>query len=342
MPKIILSMIVRNEAHVIKRCLDSVKDIIDGFYIVDTGSTDDTVGIIYGELKDLPGEVVHSPWTDNFALHRNEALEKIPKNCYALCIDADDELGIYPHFKKDELTELAYALPNFAGDCRNYRVILFRPDGLKWVKVRHERVVGMETASFLNSLAVKVNGDGARSKTKKFEGDIKAIENWIAHGGDVDGTDIFNLAQSYKDAGQHEKAIEVYQDFIGHYNDKDLKEMRCVAAIMCAAMESIGKDQRTQEFLEQAMAIDNTRIEPYVYLTEHFLKHNRLEDAVKVSAKGIQIPRTFHYLNESMSYWTDARYKIHELALHQFKVYKARLNQHCTNNKPARVGNAET
>ena len=334
MPKIILSMIVRNEAHVIKRCLDSVKGIIDGFYIVDTGSMDDTVGIIYGELKDIPGQVVHSPWTNNFALHRNEALEKIPKDCYALCPDADDEVKVFPYFKKEQLTQLAYAIPHSTtGDCKNYRVILFRPDGLKWKKVRHEMVVGMEHAEIFHALAIKVNGDGARSKVNKFEGDIAAIEEEIERNGSLDGSEVFDLAQSYKDAGYSEKAIQTYEKFINFYRGPAMQEMRCVASITCAALEMQGYDQRTQEFLERAIAIDNTRIEPYVYLTEYFLKHGRFEDAVKVSAKAIQIPKTFHYLNEVTSLWNDGRYRVHEDALCKFKRYKDQLNQHSANGK---------
>ena len=39
-------MIVKNESKIIKRCLDSVKDHIDYWVIVDTGSTDGTQDII--------------------------------------------------------------------------------------------------------------------------------------------------------------------------------------------------------------------------------------------------------------------------------------------------------
>ena len=47
-PSLCLSMIVRNEAPVIRRCLASVLPIIDYWAIVDTGSTDGTQGLITG------------------------------------------------------------------------------------------------------------------------------------------------------------------------------------------------------------------------------------------------------------------------------------------------------
>ena len=45
-----LNMIVKNEAHVILRCLASVKPWIDSWCIVDTGSSDGTQEIIQNYL----------------------------------------------------------------------------------------------------------------------------------------------------------------------------------------------------------------------------------------------------------------------------------------------------
>ena len=43
-----LCMIVKNEERVLKRCLDSVRDLVDEIIIVDTGSTDATKRIAAG------------------------------------------------------------------------------------------------------------------------------------------------------------------------------------------------------------------------------------------------------------------------------------------------------
>ena len=68
-----LNMIVKNEAHVIRRCLDSVRPFIDRWVIVDTGSTDGTQEIIRTHMRDLPGELHERPWRD-FGTNRSEAL----------------------------------------------------------------------------------------------------------------------------------------------------------------------------------------------------------------------------------------------------------------------------
>ena len=85
-------MIVKNEAHVIERCLRSVRPLIHAWAIADTGSSDGTQDIIRRCMAGMPGELIERPWVD-FASNRNEALELAKKyGDYALIIDADEVL----------------------------------------------------------------------------------------------------------------------------------------------------------------------------------------------------------------------------------------------------------
>ena len=104
---ICLVMIVRNEAAVIRRCLESVKPLIDHWVICDTGSTDDTRRIIQETLAGIPGELHDTPWV-NFGHNRTIALQLARgKADYHLLIDADMTLDTPADFRA-ALTEDAY------------------------------------------------------------------------------------------------------------------------------------------------------------------------------------------------------------------------------------------
>ena len=82
-----LSMIVRNEAKVLRFCLDSVRGLVSQIVIGDTGSTDETPNIAqaYG------AQVIPVPWEDHFANARNAVLKHLTTD-WILALDADEEL----------------------------------------------------------------------------------------------------------------------------------------------------------------------------------------------------------------------------------------------------------
>ena len=85
MINISLCMIVKNEELVLKRCLESVKDIADEIIIIDTGSTDKTKDIA---LK-FTDKVYDFKWVNDFSKARNYSFSKATKD-YILWLDADD------------------------------------------------------------------------------------------------------------------------------------------------------------------------------------------------------------------------------------------------------------
>ena len=105
MHNLTLSMIVKNEAPNIERCLESVAPYIDYYIICDTGSTDNTKEIIknFFDKKGIPGEILDHEWK-HFGHNRSLALEAcLEKTKWALMIDADDTIaGNFPVDKLDE------------------------------------------------------------------------------------------------------------------------------------------------------------------------------------------------------------------------------------------------
>lgn len=84
------ALIVRNEYRCIRRCLDSICNIFDEVIIVDTGSSDGTLGIIndYINKKNLLFQI---EWAENFSHARNFAIDKASSD-YIFFIDADEHL----------------------------------------------------------------------------------------------------------------------------------------------------------------------------------------------------------------------------------------------------------
>lgn len=78
MSTLCLSMIVKNETHIIKECFDSIYDQIDYWIIVDTGSTDGTQELIknYFAEKGIPGELIERPWV-SFGHNRTELFNSV-------------------------------------------------------------------------------------------------------------------------------------------------------------------------------------------------------------------------------------------------------------------------
>ncbi len=81
------TLIVKNEAAHLARCLDSVRGVVDEVVVVDTGSTDDTVPV----AEKLGARVVRHVWTDDFAAARNVALDAA-RGEWILHLDADEAL----------------------------------------------------------------------------------------------------------------------------------------------------------------------------------------------------------------------------------------------------------
>jgi tetratricopeptide (TPR) repeat protein len=78
-------MIVKNEADLLERCLQSVAGCADEIIVVDTGSTDGTVAVAQG----FGAAVVQSDWRDDFSYSRNISIGRA-SNEWILWLDADD------------------------------------------------------------------------------------------------------------------------------------------------------------------------------------------------------------------------------------------------------------
>lgn len=221
LPTISLSLIMKNEAHVLKRLLNSVYPILDYYSVVDTGSTDNSKEIVKDFFleKGIPGEIHDHPFLD-FSDARNFALESLKgKADFAFMIDCDEELSIDNSFNlekvKEHLSKFDSALSLVHYNSSRYgRRNFFRTDKtFKWIGKVHEYLSSSnnETCTTLEGLTTIVHSDGASwaNQKEKYLGHAAIFEKEVAEKNDP--RDVFYLAQSYKDAGENAKAIEWYK-----------------------------------------------------------------------------------------------------------------------------------
>lgn len=275
---ICLSMIVKNEAHVIRRCLNTVRPVIDHWVIVDTGSTDGTQDVIRAAMADMPGSLVERPWVD-FAHNRSEALRLArPHADYTLIIDADDELVVPPDFTMPKLDAPAYDFTILDSFTRYQRTQLIN-NGYPW---RYRGVVH----EFLDCpggawrgdlpLAMRRGEDGARHlDTKTYERDVAILEK--ALGTETDPLLIsrytFYLAQSYRDIGDRQKALYYYlrRSELGFWDDEVYISLLSAAYIMEAQGESV---EIVLAVYDRAIAIRPERAEAR-HGASRFCRHRR-------------------------------------------------------------------
>jgi glycosyltransferase involved in cell wall biosynthesis len=109
MHSLALAMIVRNEAALIAKCLESVRPWVDHMLVLDTGSTDETVSL----ARRAGARVEHFPWVDDFALARNRALDLADAD-WNLVLDADEVLAV----GGEMIAQLRSTRPDFVGAVR--------------------------------------------------------------------------------------------------------------------------------------------------------------------------------------------------------------------------------
>jgi hypothetical protein len=212
--RICLSMIVKNEAPVIARCLASVRPFIARWVVVDTGSTDGTQELVRAALAGMPGELHERPWRD-FAHNRNEALALARDHGdYILFIDADETLAIPAGFRWPVLDGDGYMFRCSMDGWdywRNSLVAAQHP--WRWEGVLHEYLASNTARAWrtLDGPRIEVAHDGARGRDPQtYARDIEVLTRAVQ---DEPGNAryAFYLAQSLRDASRLDEALHWYR-----------------------------------------------------------------------------------------------------------------------------------
>lgn len=293
-PTICLNMIVKDEKHVITRCLESVLPIIDYWVICDTGSTDGTQQIItdFMKEKNIPGELHEHEWV-NFGHNREEALRLARfKADYVLFMDADDILSFDDNFKLPFLVHDCYMVKSRAGSTEYFLTRIIKSTvNWHWHGVLHEYIY-TETAkqcAILEGVEYIYICDGARaSDPLKYEKDAKILHAALEKEPN-NARYMFYLAQTYASAHDLEKALEYYNKRIdmGGWDQEVFWAMVQVAQLKIA----LGYDEKSvEESYVKALKFRPTRPEPYLYVISEARRKQEFQKGYEIGRAAIKLP----------------------------------------------------
>lgn len=298
MTRYCLNMIVKNEAARIERALSSVSDVISGWVVCDTGSSDNTVEVIkkFFAAKNIPGEIVKCTF-ENWAQARNYALIAgrvfARKNDidYLLLMDADMQLVVSDKntFLADK-TAPSYDMYQYAGALHYQNRRMVRTDVWgEYFGVTHE-FLGVDTGGCIpeNVAFFLDHADGA-NRPDKSKRDIKLLKDGLKKEPNNERY-FYYLAQSYRDAGKTKQAAEWYKKRVdvGGW-DEEVWSAQCNYA---QCLKDLGNEAGFIRELQVAYNMRPSRAESLYDLAKHFRETGKNAVSLLYSETGMKIPHS--------------------------------------------------
>lgn len=278
-----LCMIVKNEEDVLRRCLDSVKDIVDEIIIVDTGSTDKTKSI----AKDFTDKIFDFKWCDDFSKARNYSFSKATKE-YIMWLDADD---VILESDKIAIEELKNTLPpNIDVVMLNYNAafdengnpiftysrerILKRDKQFKWVGRIHEVIVPSGNIIYSNAAITH-----RKMHINDNKRNLRIYEKMIKEGIKLDTREKYYYARELYYNNKYKKAISVFNKFLDCEDGfVENKINACLDLYNC--YKAIGKDKASLISLLKSFEYDTPRAEIACNIGNYFFNRQLYNIAI--------------------------------------------------------------
>jgi glycosyltransferase involved in cell wall biosynthesis len=335
MARLVLTQIMKNEAHVITRMLNSIRPIVDIICLVDTGSTDNTIEVVknWGEHNKIETHVFERPF-DNFENSRNYSIQMAREvtqgrgnDFWGFWLDADEMIEILPNFNKNSINKDLYMFNTYINVMKYTRNECYKLDKpFRFYGPVHEFIVCDDkniTSGLMEGLNVRVQMDGGSWKgniPEKYKSHAFVLEKYI----DANRQDprwIFYTAQSYHDSAcvpdnrqeneeRLRRSLKYYKERISRpdgYPEEIFYSQFRVGTIMRVLEEPFSQ---TLNELLKAYSIDPLRAEPIKAIIDHYLSvgewHNAYLFSKFAKANFHQknpYPQRLLFVDESLYIW---------------------------------------
>lgn len=335
MAKLVLTQIVKNEAHVITRMLNSIKPIVDIVCLVDTGSTDDTIEVVknWGTQNNIETHVFERAF-DNFENSRNYSIQmarEVTKDrgndFWGFWLDADETIEVLPSFNKNKIDKDLYMFNTYINVMKYTRNECFKLDKpFRFYGPVHEYIVCDDkniTSGLMEGINVRVQMDGGSWKGNipdKYKSHAFVLEKYIDQNRQ-DPRWIFYTAQSYHDSAcmpdnreeneeRLRRSLKYYKERISRpdgYPEEVFYSQFRVGTIMRALEEPWNLTMN--EFLK-AYSFDPLRAEPIKAIIDYYLSVGEWHNAYLFS-KFAKVnfhdrnpyPQRLLFVDESLYIW---------------------------------------
>lgn len=290
--RICWNAIVKDEAAVLDRLLGSLGPWIDAWVVCDTGSTDGTperIARFFAEAG-IPGELHRIPFGD-FGRARNEALDLARASSLAfdwiLLSDADMELVVDDAGFALTLAGDAGLVVQTAGPLAYRNVRLLRRDApARYVGATHEFLAVEGLVAPFDGIRFVDHADG-HSRPEKTERDIALLSAALA-GNPGDTRSLFYLAQSLREAGRLDEAIDAYRRRAAAGGFEEEAWYALYALASCHGLR--GEVDLYRSLLLEAHARRPFRAEPLLELARHYRERGLHEAAMLFVEAGDRLP----------------------------------------------------
>ena len=329
--KICVYAICKNEEKFVDRFYESAKDA-DGIYVLDTGSTDDTVNKLKSHGIVVEQKIIN-PW--RFDVARNLSLDLVPEDYdVCVCLDLDEVLvkgwkELIINNWKEDTTRLRY---NYIWSFDEYGnpAVNFLSDKIhsrknyKWVNPVHEilKYDGNEMFLTCEELTIKHYPDNTKSRSSY----LPLLELAVQEDPNNDRNTHY-LGREYMYYQKWNEAIDM---LIRHLNlpTATWKDERCASMRFIArCYKNLNRFEEAKMWLNKAINEAPYLRDPYVESALLYYQLNDWNNVIKYCNDALKIEKhAKSYINETFS-WDYTIYDLLSIAYFNLEKYDLSLEK---------------